>query len=183
VPHQPGAGGAVSDGQSLGAQKVVKNTHVMWKVKYAPGAIEARGRRAAAGADSERETRSRGQSRAPAGSRAHRRRWRRCLHGDGGSGGCAGRVVPVAANEVSFKVSAAASCWGCRTATPAATNPTRATSAGRSTGWPWPSSRRASRRRDASGGIFAGVGKRHGNVACEPAKARRRWRECSAGVL
>jgi len=31
------------NGQSLGAQKVVKNTHVAWKVKYAPGVIEARG--------------------------------------------------------------------------------------------------------------------------------------------
>jgi len=31
------------NGQSLGAQDVKRNTHLMWKVKYAPGSIEARG--------------------------------------------------------------------------------------------------------------------------------------------
>jgi beta-galactosidase len=31
------------NGQSQGAQDVTRNTHLMWKLKYAPGAIEARG--------------------------------------------------------------------------------------------------------------------------------------------
>ena len=31
------------NGQSQGAQNVSRNTHLVWKVKYAPGAIEARG--------------------------------------------------------------------------------------------------------------------------------------------
>ena len=31
------------NGQSQGAQNVTRNTHLMWKVKYVPGAIEARG--------------------------------------------------------------------------------------------------------------------------------------------
>jgi beta-galactosidase len=31
------------NGTSQGAQDVVRNTHLMWKVKYAPGAIEAKG--------------------------------------------------------------------------------------------------------------------------------------------
>jgi beta-galactosidase len=31
------------NGQSQGAQDVVRNTHLMWKVKYAPGSIEAKG--------------------------------------------------------------------------------------------------------------------------------------------
>ena len=31
------------NGHSLGAQNVVKNAHLEWKVKFAPGAIEARG--------------------------------------------------------------------------------------------------------------------------------------------
>jgi beta-galactosidase len=31
------------NGQSLGAQDVKRNTHLMWKVKYAPGSIEAKG--------------------------------------------------------------------------------------------------------------------------------------------
>ena len=31
------------NGQSQGAQEVVRNTHLEWKVKYAPGALEARG--------------------------------------------------------------------------------------------------------------------------------------------
>jgi beta-galactosidase len=31
------------NGRSLGAQKVVKNQHLEWKVKYAPGVIEAHG--------------------------------------------------------------------------------------------------------------------------------------------
>ncbi len=31
------------NGASLGSQKVARNTHLAWKVKYAPGAIEARG--------------------------------------------------------------------------------------------------------------------------------------------
>ena len=31
------------NGQSQGAQDIARNTHLMWKVKYAPGAIEARG--------------------------------------------------------------------------------------------------------------------------------------------
>lgn len=31
------------NGQSLGAQEVARNSHVEWKVKYSPGALEARG--------------------------------------------------------------------------------------------------------------------------------------------
>jgi beta-galactosidase len=31
------------NGQSQGAQDITRNTHLMWKVKYAPGALEARG--------------------------------------------------------------------------------------------------------------------------------------------
>ena len=30
------------NGQSLGSQPVKKNSHLMWKVKYVPGALEAR---------------------------------------------------------------------------------------------------------------------------------------------
>jgi beta-galactosidase len=36
------------NGRSLGAQKVVKNLHLEWKVKYEPGVIEARGYQAGA---------------------------------------------------------------------------------------------------------------------------------------
>jgi beta-galactosidase len=90
------------NGQSLGAQKVVKNTHLAWKVKYAPGVIEAR----ASTLTVKRETTG------PA-ARIVLRPDRARIAADGEDVSMVtvevvdaqGRLVPVAANEVSFKMS------------------------------------------------------------------------------
>ena len=97
------------NGQSLGAQKVVKNTHLMWKVKYAPGVIEARGSTLTAKCETT----------GPA-ARIVLRPDRARIAADGEDVSMVtvevvdaqGRVVPVADNEVSFKVSGGAKLLG-----------------------------------------------------------------------
>jgi beta-galactosidase len=99
--------GLFLNGQSLGAQKVVKNTHLMWKVKYAPGVIEARGFRGGQQVlTAKRETTG-------AAARMVLRPDRARVAADGEDVSMVaaevvdaqGRVVPVADNQVSFRVS------------------------------------------------------------------------------
>jgi beta-galactosidase len=97
------------NGQSLGAQTVVKNTHLAWKVKYAPGTLEARGyKNNAMSLTVRRETVG------PAAKIALRPdRARIDANGEDISmvtveiQDAQGRVVPTAGNEVSFQVSGA----------------------------------------------------------------------------
>jgi beta-galactosidase len=102
------------NGRSLGAQKVVKNTHLAWKVKYAPGVIEARGSKGGQPVlTAKRETTG------PA-ARIVLRPDRARIAADGEDVSMAmvevvdaqGRVVPVADNEVSFKVSGSGKLLG-----------------------------------------------------------------------
>jgi hypothetical protein len=43
VLHEPGQRELFLNGTSLGTKRVERNSHVEWKVKYAPGVLEARG--------------------------------------------------------------------------------------------------------------------------------------------
>jgi beta-galactosidase len=94
------------NGASLGAKNVEKNSHVEWKVKYAPGVIEARGTKGGRVVQTEkRETTG-----APAGLRLHPDRMKIAADGEDVSVvnvevvDASGRVMPIASNEVSFRV-------------------------------------------------------------------------------
>ncbi len=94
------------NGASLGVKKVERNSHVEWKVKYAPGVIEARGTKGGRVVLTEkRETTG-----APAGLRLRPDRAKIAADGEDVSVvnvevvDANGRVVPVASNEVSFRV-------------------------------------------------------------------------------
>jgi beta-galactosidase len=102
------------NGRSLGAQQVVKNTHLVWKVKYAPGAIEARGSKGG----QQTLTAKRETTGPAAGIVLRPDRARVAADGEDVSVvtvevvDAQGRVVPVAANEVSFKVSGSGKLLG-----------------------------------------------------------------------
>ena len=102
------------NGQSLGAQDVRRNTHLMWKVRYAPGALEARGYRAGQVALTARR-----ETTGPA-ARVLLAADRPRISADGEDVAvvevrvvdAAGRTVPVAGDEISFQVSAAGKLIG-----------------------------------------------------------------------
>jgi beta-galactosidase len=94
------------NGRSLGAQNVVKNMHLEWKVKYAPGTIEARGYQGGQQVlTAKRETTG-----APARIVLRPDRTRISADGEDVSMVAAevvdgqGRIVSVAANEITFSV-------------------------------------------------------------------------------
>jgi beta-galactosidase len=95
------------NGASLGSQKVERNTHLAWKVKYAPGAIEAHGTKNGKIVLTEkRETTG-----APA--KLVLRPDRQKISADGEDlsvvtvevHDAQGRIMPVASNEVTFQIS------------------------------------------------------------------------------
>jgi len=95
------------NGRSLGARDVVKNSHLEWKVKYAPGTIEARGYQGGEQVlTARRETTG-----APARIVLRPDRTRIAADGEDVSMVAAevvdsqGRLVSVAANEIAFSVS------------------------------------------------------------------------------
>jgi beta-galactosidase len=94
------------NGMSAGSQTVTKNSHVAWKVPYAPGAIEARGTKGGqVTLTDKRETTG-----VPARLMLHADR--RQINGDGEDVAnvrvevldAQGRIVPIAGNEVTFIV-------------------------------------------------------------------------------
>ena len=92
------------NGKSLGAQNADRNSHVQWKVKYAPGVLEARGSRdGRVVLTVKRETAG-----APQGIRLRPDRTAISADGEDVSAvaveivDAQGRVVPIAMNEVSF---------------------------------------------------------------------------------
>ena len=102
------------NGASLGSQKVERNTHLAWKVKYAPGAIEARGTKDGKIVLTEkRETTG-----APA--RLVLRPDRQKISADGEDlsvlvvevHDAQGRIMPVASNEVTFEITGAGKLIG-----------------------------------------------------------------------
>ena len=80
------------NGKSLGAKDMKKDSHVAWVVKYAPGAIEARGYKGGKVVmTAKRETtRRRGEVGDECGSAGGFGRWRGCGHVRGRGSGCAG---------------------------------------------------------------------------------------------
>jgi beta-galactosidase len=102
------------NGASLGSQKVERNTHLAWKVKYAPGAIEARGTKNGKIVLTEkRETTG-----APA--KLVLRPDRQKISADGEDMSVVtvevqdaqGRIMPVASNEVTFEITGAGKLIG-----------------------------------------------------------------------
>jgi beta-galactosidase len=102
------------NGQSRGSQNVAKDKHLMWKVKYEPGAIEARGYKGG----EQVSTAKRETTGAPAAIRLHPDRGH--ISADGADVSMVtvevvdaqGRNVPLADNEVSFNVSGAGKLLG-----------------------------------------------------------------------
>ena len=97
------------NGQSLGAQDVHRNTHLMWRVRYAPGALEARAYRGGhVVLTAKRETTGPAARVLLAADRPR-------ISADGEDVAvvevrvvdAAGRTVPVAGDEISFQVSGA----------------------------------------------------------------------------
>ena len=95
------------NGQSLGSKQVPKDSHVAWIVKYAPGAIEVRGYK-----DGKQVSTSKRETTGPA-ARLVMNVDRQEIRADGEDVAMfavavhdsEGRVVPVADNEVTFRVS------------------------------------------------------------------------------
>ncbi|MGH7590157.1 MAG: beta-galactosidase GalA, partial [Gemmatimonadales bacterium] len=95
------------NGASLGAKDIPRNSHVSWKVPYAPGTIEARGKRGGAVVLTDRR-----ETTGPA-EKIQLVPWRAPVAGDGEDTtvlrveivDAAGRVVPTADAEVTFEVS------------------------------------------------------------------------------
>jgi beta-galactosidase len=95
------------NGASQGAKKVERNSHVEWKVKYAPGVIEARGTKDGRVVLTEKRETS------GAAAKIALRPDRMKIAADGEDVSVVvveiqdtkGRAMPVASNEVSFKVS------------------------------------------------------------------------------
>ncbi len=116
------------NGASAGAQDVKKNSHVAWKVPFAPGAIEARGVANGQPLVDRRETTG-----APAKIVLVPDRAR--ITGDGEDLSVVvaqivdanGRVVPIADNEVTFAVSGPARVIGVGNGDPSSHEPDRAT--------------------------------------------------------
>jgi beta-galactosidase len=117
------------NGASLGSQKVERNTHLAWKVKYAPGAIEARGTKNGKVLLTEvRETTG-----APA--KIVLRPDRQKISADGEDlsvvavevHDAKGRVMPTASNEVSFELSGPGKMIGVGNGDPSCHEPDKAT--------------------------------------------------------
>jgi len=117
------------NGASLGSQKVERNTHLAWKVKYAPGVIEARGTKNGKVLLTEvRETTG-----APA--KLVLRPDRQKISADGEDLSVVavevvdakGRVMPTASNEVSFEVSGPGKIIGVGNGDPSCHEPDKAT--------------------------------------------------------
>ncbi|MDP9039314.1 MAG: DUF4982 domain-containing protein [Acidobacteriota bacterium] len=117
------------NGTSLGAQSVSKNGHLVWKVRYTPGVLEARASKAGRVVlTDKRET-------AGAAARVLAVADRGMLSADGQD--CAvvhvtivdakGRPVPLAANKVSFSVTGPAAVIGVGNGDPSCHEPDRAT--------------------------------------------------------
>jgi beta-galactosidase len=95
------------NGQSLGAKDMKKDSHLAWNVKYAPGAIEARGSK-----DGRQVMTARRETAGPAAKLALRAD-RQEISADGEDVAmlavevqdAQGRYVPIADNQVSFRVS------------------------------------------------------------------------------
>jgi beta-galactosidase len=94
------------NGVSAGSKQVERNSHVEWKVKYAPGVIETRGsRNGQVVLSDKRETTG-----APAGLVLRPDRVKLAADGEDVSvialevSDAKGRIVPVASNEVTFKI-------------------------------------------------------------------------------
>jgi beta-galactosidase len=102
------------NGASLGTQKVDRNSHLQWKVKYAPGILEARGSKAGKVVLTDR----RETTGAPASVVLLPDRKKIAADGEDVAVTVArvvdlqGRVVPVAANQVSFRISGPARLIG-----------------------------------------------------------------------
>jgi len=93
------------NGQSLGSQDVARNSHVMWKVPYAPGTLEAKGTKGATTLSAKRETTGAAQRIVLTPDRG-------TIAADGedvvvvqvSAVDSAGRWVPTAADEITFAV-------------------------------------------------------------------------------
>lgn len=102
------------NGASLGSQKVARNTHLAWKVKYAPGAIEARGTKDGKIVLTEKHE----TTGAPA--KLVLRPDRQKISADGEDlsviavevQDAQGRIMPIASNEVTFEISGAGKLIG-----------------------------------------------------------------------
>jgi beta-galactosidase len=168
------------NGSSLGAQRVEKNSHVEWNVKYAPGVLEARGSEGGRVVVTEkRETTG-----APQGIVL--RPDRRTISADGEDvsviaveiADAQGRVVPIAMNEVSFALDGPGRIIGVGNGDPSCHDPDK------------PSSSTAARRRAFNGlcmvfvqslkqpgsiqvsASSAGLGSASVTLEAEPAKLR-----------
>ena len=178
------------NGRSQGAQNVTPNTRLVWKVEYAPGTLEARGFKGS------------GQVLA-FGARPRVRPPRSVLKPDRGQIDAngedismvaveiqdrPGRVVPVANNEVVFKVSGAGRLIGVCNGNPAATSRTRPASARPSTACAWPSCRRGAKPASPGGGLLPGAGRREyryrmpGRRGRGPQWRRRRMRQLEVAL-
>ena len=116
------------NGASLGATNVGKNSHVEWKVKYAPGVIEARGSKGGQVVLTEkRETTG-----APAALRLLPDRMKIDADGEDVSVvkvevvDAEGRVMPIASNEVSFRMTGPARIIGVGNGDPSCHEPDKA---------------------------------------------------------
>ena len=103
------------NGQSLGAKEMKKDSHVAWNVKYAPGAIEARGFK-----DGKQVMTAKRETTGARGKAGDDARIGREVSADGEDVAmfavevqdAQGRVVPITDNEVTFKVSGAGKLIG-----------------------------------------------------------------------
>jgi beta-galactosidase len=116
------------NGASLGAKNVGKNSHVEWKAKYAPGVIEARGSKGGRVVlTDKRETTG-----APAALRLRPDRMKIAADGEDLSVvnvevvDAKGRVMPIASNEVSFRIAGPARIIGVGNGDPSCHEPDKA---------------------------------------------------------
>lgn len=118
------------NGTSLGAKAVERNSHVAWKVKYAPGVVEARGtKNGQVALTDRRETTG-------AAAKLALRPDRQEIAADGEDMSvitvevldAQGRLVPVASNEVTFKIIGAARLIGLGNGDPSCHEPDKPTS-------------------------------------------------------
>jgi beta-galactosidase len=123
------------NGQSQGAQDVGKNTHLMWKVKYAPGIIEAKGLSAVRSGDLRiNQTLVDKWETAGAAARIVLRPDRSRIFADGEDVSMVtveivdaqGRRVPTAGNEVTFQVAGKGKLLGVGNGDPSCHEPDKA---------------------------------------------------------
>jgi beta-galactosidase len=116
------------NGESLGSKDMPRNSHLVWKVKYAPGSLEARGSRSGL----ERMVVKRETTGEPA--RIVLRPDRQRISADGEDVSVievriedkVGRLVPVADNEVVFQVTGAGKVMGVGNGNPSSHEPDKA---------------------------------------------------------